>query len=413
MNSRIRLDRSAAGETAPAGRYSLSEKINVCRGLFALLVVSSHAWGMAHLIDPSWRGAPSALRDAIGSVAGEGLYYMMGFFAISGYCIQVSARRLAVDGRFPLKTYMIARLTRILPLYYVALVVALIVESLAGPHRITFWTAGITRAALFAQVLVVQGFTQPFGSFAPSWSITSEFLYYLMFGLLAAATAATARSRFRPSVVGLFATIGLAVGCAVLSRTGLRSPVVFRASELFGMGAIWFLGAIAADRADDLPRSPIIRRASACWPLILVLAMVMWYGQWMKQRNVYLTSGIAFTLMLVRFIIQEHDAGPAQKRRPRPYTEAFGLASYPVYLLHGPILRALERDVRRHGGPGVLVAVLAAGDAALGRLRLGRRAADRTPGHRLAPGVLERLKQSSTSTRLPGPITAPSVGVPQ
>ncbi|MDR3620376.1 MAG: acyltransferase [Paludisphaera borealis] len=410
MNSRIRFDRSDAAGIAPQTPYSLSEKINVCRGLFAFLVVSSHAWTMAHLIDRQWSTAPSFLRGAIDSVAGEGLYYMMGFFVVSGYCIQVSARRLTSGGRFPLKTYMIARLTRILPLYYAALLFAVVVESLVGAHRPPLWRSDVTGAAVLDQTLLIQGFTRTFGSFSASWSITNECVYYLLFGLLAAATAA-AKSRVRPSVVGLLVTIGLAAGCQILIRTSLNSPVVIRASMLFGLGTIWFLGAIVADYAPRLPLAPIARRASACWPLILVLAMVMWYGQWGQQRNVYLTSGFAFTLMLIRFIVQEHDAGPAPKRRPRPYTEALGLASYPTYLFHGPILQGLGATFDAAGVKAAwwlywpLATLLSVGCGWGVGLLIER------PIIAWRAGVLKRL--NSTPAREPGSIAVPALGVPQ
>jgi peptidoglycan/LPS O-acetylase OafA/YrhL len=408
MNSQIRLDHPGAGEITPPARYSLSEKINVCRGLFAFLVVSSHAWTMAHLIDPRWSAAPSVPRDAIGSVVGEGLHYMMGFFVVSGYCIQVSARRLTATGRFPLKVYTIARLTRILPLYYAALLFAVVVESLVGAHRPPLWRSGITGAAVLDQTLLIQGFTRTFGSFSASWSITNECVYYLLFGLLAAATA---RSRVRPAVVGLFVTIGLAVGCLVLGRMGLNSPALPRASMLFGLGTIWFLGAIVADYATRLPLAPIVRRAAACWPLVLGLGMVMWYSQRVPQRTVYLTSGLAFTLMLVRFIVQDHDAGPAPKRRPRPYTEAFGLASYPTYLFHGPILQALGATFDAAGLQAAwwlfwpLATLLSVGCGWGVGLLIER------PFIAWRAGVLERLKTPTPAAREPAPTSVPALGV--
>ena len=84
---------------------------------------------------------------------------MMGFFVISGYCIQLSVMRLARDGVFPLKTYMMARLTRILPLYYLALLMTVIIEHLFAATRAPVWSNGLSRSVLLDQVLVVQNFT--------------------------------------------------------------------------------------------------------------------------------------------------------------------------------------------------------------------------------------------------------------
>jgi len=406
LNSQFRIDQPGAVGIAPAGPFSLTEKIDVCRGLFAFLVVSSHAWTMAHLIDPSWSAAPSTLRGAIDSVVGEGLHYMMGFFVLSGFCIQVSAGRLALDGRFPLKTYMIARLTRILPLYYIALVFAVVVEFLVEAHRPPLWRNGIEPAVLVDQAFLLQGFGQRYGSFAPSWSITNEFVYYLMFGLLAAATAA-ARTAVKPSVVGLFATIGLAVGCVGLKRLGLDSEVATRASMVFGLGSVWFLGAIVADRSDLLPRLRAVRWASACWPLALVGAMVLWYGQRTSQRVVYLTSGVAFTLMLVRFIIRENDAVPAPGRQPREFTQALGLASYPTYLLHGPVLQGVGAAFHAAGmRPAWQLYWPLATGLSIG-LGWGVGLSIERPFLAWRAGLLARLKRTSQRPSEPGAIAVP------
>jgi peptidoglycan/LPS O-acetylase OafA/YrhL len=412
MSLRARTDRTGADDAAPGVPYTLSEKINVCRGLFAILVVSSHAWTLAHVVDPRWSEAPSVLRDLIHSVVGEGLHYVMGFFVISGYCIQCSVRRLGSDGRFPLKTYMIARATRILPLYYTAFLFAVVVEALIGSHRPPFWTHGLTRAGLFDQVFVLQGFTRPYGSFAPSWSITNEFVYYVMFGLLAAATAA-ARTRVRPAVVGLFITVGLAVGFHVLYGRGLNSPIMYRCSLLFGLGSLWFLGAMVADSGSRFLLSPMVRRASACWPLVLGLAVVMWYSQVTRQRNIYLTSGFAFTLLIIRFRIQELAAGPMPKRRPRPYTETLGLVSYPIYLFHGPILEAVGAAFNAAGvQPAWWVLWPAATLASVGVGWIVAVLIER-PFIAWRAGLLERMKRSSSAARDPVPIAVPSLGVPQ
>jgi peptidoglycan/LPS O-acetylase OafA/YrhL len=334
---------------------------------------------------------------------------MMGFFVLSGFCIQVSASRLAPGGRFPLGTYTIARLTRILPLYYVALAFAVAVEFLVQAHRPPLWRKGIEPGVLLDQVFLLQGFGERYGSFAPSWSITNEFVYYLMFGLLAAATAA-ARTAARPSVVGLFATLGLAVGCVGLGRAGLDSEAATRASMVFGLGSIWFLGAIVADRADRLPGLRAARWASACWPLLLVAAMVLWHGQWTSQRVVYLTSGVAFTLLLMRMVIQEHDAGPAPKRPPRSFVQALGLASYPTYLLHGPVLQGVGAAFHAAGArPSWRLYWPLATTLSIG-LGWGVGLWIERPFLAWRAGLLARLKRSSNRAPRPGATAAPVPG---
>ena len=67
-----------------------------------------------------------------------------------------------------------------------------------------------------------------------------------------------------------------------------------------------------------------------------------WCGQHVYIEFVYASSGVAFALMLVRFLaadarrtgVRDHDVSPAQKS----IVAMLGLSSYPTYLFHGPIL---------------------------------------------------------------------------
>ena len=87
--------------------------------------------------------------------------------------------------RFPIKVYLVARLSRILPLYYVALLFTMLVELLIAPGRPQAWPNGLNPSVLISQFFVVQNLIQTYGSFASSWSITNELIYYALYGLLA------------------------------------------------------------------------------------------------------------------------------------------------------------------------------------------------------------------------------------
>src|SRR5438270_139430 len=97
-----------------AGRFSLHEKIDVCRGLFAALVVMAHSLEIAWGVHPGAReGLPAGVGDLVFGVFGTGTYYVMGFFVLSGYCIHLSVARSMGAGRFPAGRYFVARLSRI------------------------------------------------------------------------------------------------------------------------------------------------------------------------------------------------------------------------------------------------------------------------------------------------------------
>ncbi|OJW20774.1 MAG: hypothetical protein BGO49_04165, partial [Planctomycetales bacterium 71-10] len=318
--------------------YSLHEKIDVCRGLFAALVVVAHSFDLARFLDPSWdAGMPKLAADFLLCAAGTGVYYVMGFFILSGYCIQASARRLSDGPRFPLGAYALARATRILPLYYAALLFAVAVEAVARPSgwRPDLWPAGFDARTLAWQSLLAQGVTGTFGSFVASWSITNEAAYYVLFGLVAAACAPL---RARPAVVGMALCCG--GGAALLAAYRLtHDPRAMTWGLLVGLGAIWHLGALVEAYAPWIAARPRIGSIARIWPAVLALDMGLFVARAVHQEVVFVLAGAAFALMMARFVaVDAARGGPSAP--PRALPTALGMASYPMYLFHGPLLVA-------------------------------------------------------------------------
>ena len=336
-----------AAPEAPGG-FSLHEKIDVCRGLFAALVV------MAHSLEISWgihrdamMDGPPLQRMLVFGIFGTGTYYVMGFFVLSGYCIHLSVARSMDADRFPLKRYTIARLSRILPLYYLALLATVPIEWLIAGARPIEWPHGIDRATFLGQIVMIQNMTQrTFGSFAASWSITNEVFYYLLYGVLAWLLA---RSRLRPAWVGMGLCAALAVVGQVLYVTGGRHPYVYRTGMMFGLGMLWFQGALVAVHGRDLIARPWVRRVAACWPLLLA-ATFGWKTLDLPANGFYPLAGWAFTLMLLNFLRTPNVAAPtsASPWRKR-FVTTLGLSSYPMYLFHGPLLMLAGSVMMRLG----------------------------------------------------------------
>jgi peptidoglycan/LPS O-acetylase OafA/YrhL len=188
---------------------------------------------------------------------------------------------------------------------------------------------------------MIQNFTQTFGSFAPSWSITNEVAYYILFGLLAAACGPL---RVRPTIVGMGLCVAVGLGLQIVYRSGFHHPAVLGTGLLFGLGSLWFLGALTAEAKSGFRGSPRLRAVARAWPLALGLSIGSWCCQRVHQEFVFLCAGGAFTLMLIHFIGQEaqgRDRAPNQPRREsRPLIAFLGLTSYPTYLFHGPLLLA-------------------------------------------------------------------------
>ncbi len=338
---------SSSGDEKPdlaTARLHTNDKIDVCRGLFAFLVVIAHGLEVTFSMLPIAREDLGSLaRQVLGGVAGTGIYWVMGFFVISGYCIQLSVQRLNEPGGFPLKTYLFARLTRILPLYYLALLFTVLVEWWIASDRPANWPNGLSYLVLGCQVLLIQNLSQTYGSFASSWSITNEVFYYALFGLL---VYRSAHRGSRPIVAGIAVCLGIGGIMYLAYRLGLRSPAILSAATLFGLGINWFLGALVAAHRDRVAKDTRMQAVARSWPLVLAASVGLQCTDRVRIEFVLMGSGLAFALMLIRFLGADRAAaGPSRSGSLAPRTTAIiaclGLASYPTYLFHGPIMMAV------------------------------------------------------------------------
>ncbi len=320
----------------PSQRTAI-EKIDICRGLFAFLVVAAHSVDIAWSIHPE---APSQyswwVHRFLLYVVAAGVFWVIGFFVISGYCIQLSVSRATEDGKFPLSTYLAGRLSRILPLYYLALAFALLAEWLMVGGRPTTWPNGLDGNTVLAQIFMLQNFIQTYGSFAPSWSITNEMFYYIFYGFL---VCVALNRGVRATTLGMAVCLAVAVPMNLVYFLVNRSLFICGLGMLFGLGTFWFMGALVADHSELLRQSRVARLGSRGWPVVLVAAMAMWFSQHVHLQFLYMTLAAAFTLMLVRIVTA--DNGPtaaAAPERPAALPRILGLASYPTYVFHGPLL---------------------------------------------------------------------------
>ncbi len=332
-----RDSRPASAPTDVGG--NLIAKIDLCRGLFAFLVVAAHSYDVCWVIHPeSIRALPWLLGKFLACTVQSGFYWVMGFFVISGYCIQLSVGRQLDSGRFPLGVYFAARLTRIMPLYYAGLFFTLLIELAVAPARPSFYPDGLGYVGWLSQVVFAQRFFETFGSFAPSWTITYELFYYIFFGVLAAFSV---RHGVRPAWVGMGLCILFGGIMQWLYVNGGKNPFTLHVGLIFGLGTIWFMGALVAIHGPRLVKRRWVRVLGACWPIVFAGAIGLNADGRCPMQLIYLVTGAAFTLMLVRF----HAVDEVRAATPRVVPHWFqatakvvGLASYPTYLFHGPIL---------------------------------------------------------------------------
>ena len=337
---------SVRADCAPG--LSANQKIDICRGLFAILVVSAHAVDISLSIHPDAVGRnPWWYFNLMHHVAGNGIFWVMGFFVISGYCIQLSVSRTIEADSFHLSHYVAARLTRILPLYYLGLVTVVVVEWLIASNRGTYWSGGINGHVFLSQLFLLQRMGETYGSYGPSWSISNEMLYYMMYGIL---ICFTRKSRTGATILGMIVCAAVGLSMELVHFGWNRPPHVLSIGLLFGLGTIWFLGAWIADNRQRIARSRLAGTVSACWPIVLLVSIVIWFLQWIHIQFVYMTCAVAFGLMMVRFVT--HDCAAVRATRGgwrAAVIEILGQSSYPTYLFHGPLGMLVASFIPRSG----------------------------------------------------------------
>ncbi len=332
--------------------------LDALRGVAALGVVAFHA-GQTANSNELWWGAPFA-RLNIGVTL---------FFLLSGFVIYrpfVAARLRGVPSP-SLGTYAMRRVARIVPGYWVALTVVLVL-GLAGSAQ-PAWVL-----YLFGQVYTAD---DAFTGLSPAWTLCVELSFYALLPLHAlVATRIARRTTPRRALAGeLGALAALSVAVVVLRALTL-TPGVFPALHFTLLGtADWFaLGmalALVSAHAERGGRPAALleaarRRTGACWAgalatfalctLLIDLetsATRVAPASWLIE---HIGFGIVTLLVLLPLAAPGSAAlvGPARVLAARPLAW-LGTVSYGIYLWHLPVVWRLgPLDV----GPGPVGLVL-------------------------------------------------------
>jgi len=159
----------------------MEPKIDRLRGLFAIFVALGHFHDIF---------IPFAKSDFLSQVVSPlrvilGFNWVIGFIVLSGYCIARSTSNPAGGPYFSISKYYILRISRIFPLLAVCLTLTGLLEWLMfnSSARPSVWNNGIYINTFFYSMVGLSGFLGQFGSFAPTYSISYELLYYLLWGL--------------------------------------------------------------------------------------------------------------------------------------------------------------------------------------------------------------------------------------
>lgn len=323
------------------------DNLDPLRGLAAAVVVAHHVKAYTGLSLP-W------LSDV------GGLLGVQMFFVLSGYLIVASA------ARHDWRTYLVRRAFRIYPAYWVALIgVSVFVSGVSywplpadWPDRLLNLLAlgHLTPAALRHDVLTV------------SWTLTSEWAWYLSAPLLVALAARSAAGRVGRHfwAVALALGVAVALGWVWAAQNRLLDPLY--AAEMRRVGVepitdfmrfayisnappaqfVFFLMGAAAHRYEAaLARVPALALAAAT--LLFVGPAVHWNSLLGLAPSP--ASGIGLTALLLLVL-----RAPTIRWR---WPHALGEAAYPIYLLHVPVITVVFFRLHWQGALGLAASLLA------------------------------------------------------
>lgn len=328
----------------------MDPRIDRLRGLLAIGVLLGHAIDLARLSTAASSGTLFSI--AMATRPFFGFVCVVGFIVLSGYCIARSTMRHFSPGE-----YIVKRATRIYPLLIVAVLLTALLEWAAygSPYRPDMWVGGRDVRKFVAALLGFGGFKGMFGALAPSYTISFELMYYAIWGL---AMWAAGRGRRALLVSAAVCALLIVFGSRMRESLGWFAGFVPIVGTALFPG--WLFGAALA-----LFQAPLTRAARVI-PL---------WAAWIAFIWVHASLVDAFDLGLVGSSDYDNAAYysvlagvfativATWMARPAPPASAadtwLGELSYPLFLVHGPVIIGVQFALNAWGVHLTFVANLA------------------------------------------------------
>lgn len=323
-------DSSRRDAIAQAGE-TRSARIESLRAIAALGVLIGHVYAAANPLAEQ-RLATYFERISLGG--GFGVYL---FFALSGFLLfrPFAKRDVGGGAAIDVRRYALNRAVRILPLYYAAVVIMLVVTAHGG--TVGQWlTFGLFAENFHDAVYVnqVDGVV---------WSLVVEVQFYVLLPLIALGVQAVARGSARRAALVLIAAGAASEALRwVLIHHGLDNSNQWR--HAFPTSFVWFVPgmvlAVITVRRDAWPRrlSGAVLGSSTAWLAAAVAAwlLVFWNYNWDAA-----VLGACF--LTVGACVLPLRAGRGVRALEWRGLAAVGVASYSLYMWHQPIVQRLPQ----------------------------------------------------------------------
>lgn len=315
------MSNSIAGLRQPSTYLPQLESL---RGWAILLVVAFHFYGI--LLDGSVQLSSDTsiwLR-----VIGAGNTGVTLFFVLSGFLLtRPFLKTLGSNTKIGIGQFYLARLLRIIPLYYIAVLVAWLVTNNSAQ-------------ALKALLFIPVGFSIfPFS--VPWWSLCTEAQFYLLLPWVMLAL----RYRRGLWLVAFAALIWTGLYSAHLLHPHWLGLHTWSDSSLFGRGFAFLAGGLAAWFYASSAYAKVFRSAWLVRPLTLLLltalvSLLQWYGLKGQKAAVQAMPFYHDLEALLWAALLLCSVAPLVRKVGffiNPLVNHFGTISYSLYLVHVPV----------------------------------------------------------------------------
>lgn len=308
------------------------EFIDGLRAVAALYVLLHHSW--ATIYPPAQVDPPGGL---LGSLTRWLLFGHVGvvvFIVLAGYSLTIAAARHGGELRGGFFGFMFRRGRRILPPYWAAIAVTLVLAvTVVGERTGTQWdlSVPVDWRGVLANVFLVQDLTRTQDTSYTFWSIAVEWHIYLLFPLVLFVW------RRSNALIGL--AFGIALGVAAIVSARVYDPInalwpAFYVAFVLGMSA----------RVFGTSGSALCRRMPWGTAGVVLLGLVFmaigthdysWLVSHAKPVDLTIGLGVAsiltaLTLGRMRWLNELLSAR---------WLVRIGAFSYSVYLVHAPLLQ--------------------------------------------------------------------------
>ncbi|MBO6658983.1 MAG: acyltransferase [Pseudomonadales bacterium] len=303
--------------------------VDALRGLAASMVLFHHLFVRFNdTFEPLRHWAP-LVHQLLQSISDLNLEAVLLFFVVSGFSIRFSSHRQDFRSSEEINLYIYKRFRRLLPLYWLALLLALVVGAIAGQlndHRYGLATLAGNLFFLQSPVSVIGNWFGPYGYNDPLWSLSFEMFFYISFLVLAVCVRT---SRFWGILAIVISVVGLAVNQI------FANPI----AQFASLFVVWFFGVELADSrlglASRMSRTVLLGFGVLC-ALFLFFRESQTVYQWLY--------GFLVFAVWQAFVFGSEKSFPGMKLMANVFVRLFGYLgsiSYALYLFHFPIVYLL------------------------------------------------------------------------